>query len=189
MCHTTFCSPFGLQLVDDRLSPIEPPREFQVHPCDAAVGIPSTVVSRQFSTQFNGHLDRFVFRVAECHRKTVLGLAQHYQAGPVHGNRNRNTRNIKPSGLIERHLSQLETRMLHRLLFGLSFAFSGVIATTGHAYAAFDPDREELIGIMAAVVGISIATLTLIYAVKWYAGWDRQDPDSKDLHDYLSGHH
>ncbi len=79
--------------------------------------------------------------------------------------------------------------MLHRLLFALSFALSGVIATTGQAYAAFDPDRDELIGIMAAVVGIFIATLIFIYAVKWYVGWDRQDPDSQDLHDYLNGHH
>ncbi len=79
--------------------------------------------------------------------------------------------------------------MLHRLLFALSFSVSGVIATTGQAHAAFDPNRDELIAIMAAVIGIFIATLTLIYAVKWYVGWDRQDPDSQDLHDYLSSQH
>jgi hypothetical protein len=42
---------------------------------------------------------------------------------------------------------------------------------------------------MGAVIGITLAVLTLIYAVKWYFGWDRQDPDNPDLKDYLSGHH
>jgi hypothetical protein len=79
--------------------------------------------------------------------------------------------------------------LLHRLLFALSFALSAVIATTASAFAAFDPNRDELMGIMAAVVGSLLALLTLIYAVKWYFGWDRQDPDSSDLHDYLSSHH
>jgi hypothetical protein len=78
--------------------------------------------------------------------------------------------------------------MLHRLLFAVSFALSGVIATTGSAFAAFDPTRNEVMGIMGAVVGGILALLTLIYAVKWYMGWDRQDPHSQDLHDYLSSH-
>ncbi len=79
--------------------------------------------------------------------------------------------------------------MLHRLLFALWFTLSGVIATTGQASAAFDPNRDELIGIMAATIGIFIATLTLIYAMKWYLRLDRQNPDSQDLEDYLSSHH
>jgi hypothetical protein len=79
--------------------------------------------------------------------------------------------------------------MLHRLLIATSFALSGVLATTGSAFAAFDPSRDELMGIMGAVIGITLAVLTLIYAVKWYFGWDRQDPDNPDLKDYLSGHH
>ena len=79
--------------------------------------------------------------------------------------------------------------MLHRLLIATSFALSGVIATTTSAFAAFDPTRDELMGIMGAVVGITLAVLTLVYAVKWYFGWDRQDPENPDLHDYLSSHH
>lgn len=79
--------------------------------------------------------------------------------------------------------------MLHRLLFATSFALSGVIATTSSAFAAFDPNRDELMGIMGAVIGITLAVLTFLYAVKWYFGWDRQDPRSQDLHDYLSSHH
>ena len=78
--------------------------------------------------------------------------------------------------------------MLHRLLFAFSFALSGVIATTGSAFAAFDPTRDELMGIMAAVVGGLLAFLTLIYAVKWYFSWDRQDPNNQDLKDYLTTH-
>jgi hypothetical protein len=77
----------------------------------------------------------------------------------------------------------------HRLLFAASFALSGVIATTSSAFAAFDPNRDEIMGIMAAIVGGLLALLTLIYAVKWYFGWDRQDPHSSDLHDYLNSHH
>ena len=42
---------------------------------------------------------------------------------------------------------------------------------------------------MAATIGIFIATLTLIYAMKWYLRLDRQNPDSQDLEDYLSSHH
>jgi hypothetical protein len=79
--------------------------------------------------------------------------------------------------------------LLHRLLFAASFALSGVIATTGQAFAAFDPTRDELMGIMAIVVGVLIAFLTLIYAVKWYFGWDRQPRDNQDLKDYLESHH
>jgi membrane protein DedA with SNARE-associated domain len=78
--------------------------------------------------------------------------------------------------------------MLHRLLFALSFALSGVIATTGSAFAAFDPTRDELMGIMGAIVGILLAVLTLIYAVKWYFGWDRQDAENRALRDYLATH-
>jgi hypothetical protein len=79
--------------------------------------------------------------------------------------------------------------MLPRLLFALGFALSAVIATTGAAAAAFDPDRDELIGITAAVIGIVMAFLTLVFAIKWYFGWDVQDPDNQDLQDYLSSHH
>ena len=79
--------------------------------------------------------------------------------------------------------------MLHRLLIAASFALSGAIATTGHASAAFDPNRDELIGITAAVVGVTLGVFTFIYAVKWYFGWDRQPSDNEDLHDYLSNHH
>ncbi len=79
--------------------------------------------------------------------------------------------------------------MLRRLLIAVSFAVSGLIATTGHAFAGFDPNRDELMGITGAVIGIVLATLTLAYAVKWYVGWDQQDPDNQDLHDYLSSHH
>ena len=79
--------------------------------------------------------------------------------------------------------------MLHRLFFALSFVLSAAIATTGQASAAFDPNRDEMIGIMAAVVGIFVATLTLVYMVKWYLGLDRQNPDSQDLKDYLNSHH
>lgn len=66
--------------------------------------------------------------------------------------------------------------MLQRLLFALGFALSGVIATTGSAFAAFDPTRDELIGITAALVGALLAFLTLVYAVKWYFGLDQQPP-------------
>ena len=80
--------------------------------------------------------------------------------------------------------------MLHRLLFAASFALSGVIASTGTAAAAeFDPNRDELMGIMAAIVGGLLAFLTLVYAVKWYFGWDRQPRDNQDLKDYLDSHH
>jgi hypothetical protein len=66
--------------------------------------------------------------------------------------------------------------MVPRLLFALSFALSGVIATTGVASAEFDPTRDELMGIMVVVVGILLGFLTLVYAVKWYFGWDQQPP-------------
>jgi hypothetical protein len=79
--------------------------------------------------------------------------------------------------------------MLHRLLFAASFALSAIIATTSQASAAFDPTKDELIGITAAVIGIVLAVLTLIYAIKWYFGLDRQDPQNQDLHDYLESHH
>jgi predicted flap endonuclease-1-like 5' DNA nuclease len=69
-----------------------------------------------------------------------------------------------------------EIRMLPRLLFGLGFALSGVIATTGQASAAFDPTRDELIGITVTAIGVALGVLTLIYAVKWYFGWDEQPP-------------
>lgn len=73
--------------------------------------------------------------------------------------------------------------MLQRLLFALGFALSGVIATTGSAFAAFDPTRDELIGITAALVGALLAFLTLVYAVKWYFGLDQQPPtDLPDPH-------
>ena len=51
--------------------------------------------------------------------------------------------------------------MLPRLLFAISLALSGVIATTGIASAAFDPSRDELIGITAAVIGIVLGFLVL----------------------------
>lgn len=80
--------------------------------------------------------------------------------------------------------------MLQRLLFALSFALSGVIATTGIASAAFDPDKEELIGITVVVIGIAMGLLTLIYAVKWYFGWDQQPPTDLPLPPTsLGGHH
>ena len=79
--------------------------------------------------------------------------------------------------------------LLHRLLFAVSFALSGVIATTAPAFAAFDPTRDELMGIMAAIVGCLIGFLTLVYAVKWYFGWDRQNANNQDLKDYLDSHH
>jgi hypothetical protein len=62
------------------------------------------------------------------------------------------------------------------LLFALGFALSGVIATTGNAFAAFDPTRDELMGITAVVIGVLLGFLTLVYAVKWYFGWDQQPP-------------
>jgi membrane protein DedA with SNARE-associated domain len=79
--------------------------------------------------------------------------------------------------------------LLHRMLFAISFALSGVIATTATAFAAFDPTRDELMGIMGIVIGCVVAFLTLIYAVKWYVGWDRQNPNNQDLKDYLDSHH
>jgi predicted flap endonuclease-1-like 5' DNA nuclease len=79
--------------------------------------------------------------------------------------------------------------MLPRLLFALSFALSGVIASTGSAFAAFDPTRDELMGIMVAVVGVLLAFLTLVYAIKWYLGLDEQDPNNQELADYISSHH
>ena len=79
--------------------------------------------------------------------------------------------------------------MLHRVLIAFSFALSLAIATTGHAHAAFDPNRDELIGIMAAVVGITLAALSLVYLLKSTMGWNRQDPDNQDLRDYLESHH
>jgi len=77
--------------------------------------------------------------------------------------------------------------MLPRLLFALGFALSGVIATTGSAFAAFDPGRDELMGITAAVIGVLLGFLTLVYAAKWYFGWDQQPPT--DLPDPHAGHH
>jgi len=79
--------------------------------------------------------------------------------------------------------------MLHRLLFALGFALSGVIATTASAFAAFDPSRDELMGIMAAVVGVFLALLTLIYAVKWYFGLDQQPKNNPDLEAYEARSH
>jgi hypothetical protein len=79
--------------------------------------------------------------------------------------------------------------MLHRLLFALGFVLSGVVATTGSAFASFDPNRDELMGIMAAVIGGLIALLTLIYAVKWYFGADVQPASSPDLEAYEANHH
>jgi hypothetical protein len=79
--------------------------------------------------------------------------------------------------------------MLHRLRFALGFVLAGFIATTGSAFAAFDPTRDELMGIMAAAVGILIAFLTLVYAVKWYMGWDRQPTRNPDLEAYEASHH
>ena len=77
--------------------------------------------------------------------------------------------------------------MLPRLLFSLGFALSGVIVTTGHASAAFDPTRDELMGITVIAIGVVLGLLTLIYAVKWYFGWDEQPPT--DLPDPHAGHH
>jgi len=77
--------------------------------------------------------------------------------------------------------------MLQRLLFALGFALSGVIATTASAFAAFDPSRDELMGITAAVFGGLLAFLTLVFAVKWYFGLDVQPPT--DLPDPNAGHH
>lgn len=79
--------------------------------------------------------------------------------------------------------------MLQRLLFALGFAFSGVLATTGSAAAAFDPSRDELMGITAAAVGILIAFLTLVYAIKWYFGWDQQRESSDMPPPDAHGHH
>ncbi len=76
--------------------------------------------------------------------------------------------------------------MRQRLLFALGFAISGFLASAGSAFAAFDPGREELMGIMAGVIGVLLALLTLIYAVKWYFGWDQQPPT--DLPDPHAGH-
>jgi membrane protein DedA with SNARE-associated domain len=79
--------------------------------------------------------------------------------------------------------------MLHHLRFALGFALSAFVATTGSAFAAFDPTRDELMGIMAAVVGILIGFLTLVYAVKWYMGWDRQPARNPDLEAYEARSH
>ncbi len=72
--------------------------------------------------------------------------------------------------------------MLQRLLFALGFALATVIGTTSSAFAAFEPSRDELLGITAAASGILLAVLTLIYAVKWYFGLDIQ-PENPDLPD------
>ena len=79
--------------------------------------------------------------------------------------------------------------MLPRLLLAISFALSGAIATTGIASAAFDPDRDELIGITVVVIGIAMGLLTLIYAVKWYFGWDEQPPTDLPYPPTGGGHH
>jgi hypothetical protein len=79
--------------------------------------------------------------------------------------------------------------MLHRLLFALGFALSGVVATTSSAFAAFNPTRDELMGITAAALGIFIGIITLIYAVKWYFGADVQPKNNPDLEAYEAHHH
>jgi hypothetical protein len=72
--------------------------------------------------------------------------------------------------------------LLQRLAFALGYAASGLLATTTHADAAFDPTRDELvIGTFLFALGVMLL-LTLIYAVKWYFGLDHQPeiewPDS-----------
>jgi hypothetical protein len=71
-------------------------------------------------------------------------------------------------------------------------AVLGVFAATESAFAAFDPTKDELSVGMLIFVGCMMALLTLIYAVKWYFGLDRQPPvefpDHAHDHRY-AGHH
>jgi hypothetical protein len=72
--------------------------------------------------------------------------------------------------------------LLQRFAFPLGYAACGLLATTAHVHAAFDPTREQLvIGTFLFALG-AMLLLTLIYAVKWYFGLDHQPeidwPDS-----------
>jgi hypothetical protein len=77
--------------------------------------------------------------------------------------------------------------MLPRLLFATGFVLSVAIASTSVASAAFDPSRDELIGITVAAIGVVLGVLTLLYAIKWYFGLDQQPPT--DLPDPHAEHH
>ena len=82
--------------------------------------------------------------------------------------------------------------MLKRLLFALSFAALGALATTGSAMAAFDPTKDEL-SLGTFIVAIcAMVLLALIYGAVEILGINRPDeveiPDHAHDHRY-GGHH
>ena len=82
--------------------------------------------------------------------------------------------------------------MLKRFFLALPFAVLGAIASTGSAFAAFDPTPHELsIGTFLVALGCMVF-LTLIYSIVWY--FDLNHPAEVEIpdhaHDYrYAGHH
>jgi hypothetical protein len=77
--------------------------------------------------------------------------------------------------------------MLQRLFVSFVLAALAVTATTGSAFAAFDPTKDELsIGTFVFALVVMFVLLS-IYAVKWYFGFDQHaNTDAPDSH---SDHH
>ena len=78
--------------------------------------------------------------------------------------------------------------MLARLTISLTLALLAVSATSGAAFAAFDPSRDELMIGTGAVLIAFLTLLTIIAAIKHAFGLDKMPPAPEpDAH--ASGHH
>jgi hypothetical protein len=76
--------------------------------------------------------------------------------------------------------------MLQRSFVSFVLAALATVATTGSAFAAFDPTKDELsIGTFVFALVVMFVLLS-IYAVKWYFGFDQhantETPDSHSDH-------
>jgi hypothetical protein len=82
--------------------------------------------------------------------------------------------------------------MLKRFLFAIPYVVLGLFATTGNAFAAFDPTSDELSLLTLAVSGVLLAFLSIVYAIATYLGINKPEeveiPDHAHDHRY-AGHH